>query len=255
SNPNLQTDVIGHYLFSSPIMHGVLTTIELTAAGMAIGVVLGMLLAVMRLSGNPVLAALSWSYVWLFRASPILVQLLFWGYLGAFYTHLSVTIPFTSVTLVSASTHSLITPFVAALLGLGLNEAAYASETIRAGIGSVDEGQSMAAKALGFSGAQTMRLIVLPQAMRVIIPPLGNATIILLKTSALVSVIGGLDLLTRAQNIYAQNFAVIPLLMVATIWYLVLTTVLSLGQRQLERRYARGSSAAQVERRGWRLGR
>jgi polar amino acid transport system permease protein len=253
TNPNLQPHVIGHYLFAAPILRGVRVTIELTVLGMLIGVAGGIVLALMRLSGNPVLTSIGWTYVWLFRASPILVQLLFWGYLGAFYSKLSLTIPFTSVTLASTSTSSLITPFVAALLGLGLNEAAYAAETIRAGLLSVDEGQTLAAKALGFSSALTMRVVVLPQAMRVIIPPLGNATIIMLKTSALVSVIGGLDLLTRTQNIYAQNFEVIPLLMVATLWYLALTTVLSLGQRYLERRFARGSSAVQRERR-WSFG-
>lgn len=253
TNPNLQPHVIRHYLFAAPILSGVRVTIELTVLGMAIGIVGGIVLALMRVSGNPVLSAAGWTYVWLFRASPILVQLLFWGYLGAFYAKLSLTIPFTSVSLASTSTSKLITPFVAALLGLGLNEAAYAAETIRAGLLSVDEGQTLAAKALGFSSSLTMRLVVLPQAMRVIIPPLGNATIIMLKTSALVSVIGGLDLLTRTQNIYSQNFEVIPLLMVATIWYLVLTTVLSLGQRYLERRFARGSTSVQRERR-WSFG-
>lgn len=253
TNPNLQPHVIRHYLFAGPILRGVGVTIELTVIGMVIGIVGGVLLALMRLSGNPVLSSIGWTYVWLFRASPILVQLLFWGYLGAFYARLSLTVPFTSISLASTSTSKLITPFVAALLGLGLNEAAYAAETIRAGLLSVDEGQTLAAKALGFSSSLTMRVVVLPQAMRVIIPPLGNATIIMLKTSALVSVIGGLDLLTRTQNIYSQNFEVIPLLMVATIWYLALTTVLSLGQRYLERRFARGTTAAQRERR-WSFG-
>lgn len=254
TNPNLQTHTIGHYLFADPILHGVVVTIELTAAGMVIGIVGGVVLALMRLSRNPVLSSFSWAYVWLFRGSPILVQLLFWGYLGAFYSRLSLTIPFTHVSLASTSTRSLITPFVAALLGLGLNEAAYASETIRAGIASVDEGQVLASKALGFSGFLTMRLIVLPQAMRVIIPPLGNATIIMLKTSSLVSVIGGLDLLTRVQNIYAQNFEVIPLLMVATLWYLALTTVLTIGQRYIEHRFAKGSSSSRQRDRRWSFG-
>jgi polar amino acid transport system permease protein len=253
TNPNLQPHVIRHYLFASPILRGVLVTIELTVSGMIIGVIGGIVLALMRLSGNPVLTSVGWTYVWLFRASPILVQLLFWGYLGAFYAKLSLVIPFTTVTFASTSTSSLITPFVAALLGLGLNEAAYAAETIRAGLLSVDEGQTLAAKALGFPSSLTMRVVVLPQAMRVIVPPLGNATIIMLKTSALVSVIGGLDLLTRTQNIYAQNFEVIPLLMVATLWYLALTTVLSLGQRYLERRFARGSGSAEPRRR-WSFG-
>jgi polar amino acid transport system permease protein len=253
TNPNLQPDVVRHYLFAAAVLHGIEVTVELTVLGMLIGIAGGVLLALMRRSGNPVLAAVGWAYVWFFRASPILVQLLFWGYLGAFYAHLSLTIPFTSITLASAKTSTLITPFVAALLGLGLNEAAYAAETIRAGLSSVDEGQTLAAKALGFTSGQTLRVVVLPQAMRVIVPPLGNATIIMLKTSALVSVIGGRDLLTRVQDIYAQNFEVIPLLVVATFWYLVLTTVLTLGQRQLEKRFERGSGQVARESR-WSLG-
>lgn len=253
TNPNLQPDVIRHYLFASAVLHGIEVTVELTVLGMLIGIAGGVLLALMRRSGNPVLATVGWAYVWFFRASPILVQLLFWGYLGAFYAHLSLTVPFTSITLASAKTSTLITPFVAALLGLGLNEAAYAAETIRAGLSSVDEGQTLAAKALGFTSGQTLRVVVLPQAMRVIVPPLGNATIIMLKTSALVSVIGGRDLLTRVQDIYAQNFEVIPLLVVATFWYLVLTTVLTLGQRQLEKRFARGSGQTTRESR-WSIG-
>jgi polar amino acid transport system permease protein len=251
TNPNLQFHVVRHYLFASAVISGIRVTIELTALGMLIGIVGGVLLGVMRLSGNPVLSGAAWTYVWFFRASPILVQLLVWGYLGAFYAHLSLTLPFTSITLASAQTSTLITPFVAALLGLGLNEAAYAAETIRAGLNSVDEGQTLAAKALGYTPGQTLRLIVLPQAMRVIIPPLGNATIIMLKTSALVSVIGGRDLLTRVQDIYAQTFEVIPLLVVATFWYLVLTTVLTLGQRQLERRFARSSRVTREGRWGF----
>jgi len=217
-------------------------TLELTVAAMAAGIVLGVLLAVMRLSPNPLVAGASGFYIWLFRGTPVLVQLLFWNFIAALYPEISIGVPFGGPELFSIEANSAITPFVAALLGLGLNEGAYMAEIVRAGILSVDEGQHQAAHSLGMSRLQTMRRIVLPQAMRVIIPPTGNETISMLKTTSLVSVIATTELLYAAQLIYSENYRTIPLLIVASIWYLAMTTVLSIGQWFLERRFGRGTS-------------
>jgi polar amino acid transport system permease protein len=222
-------------------MHGLLVTLELTAISMAIGIAFGVVLAVMRLSPNPILATSSWIYVWFFRGTPVLVQLLFWNFISALYPKIDLGIPF-GPAFVHADANSLITPFMAAILGLGLNEAAYMAEIVRAGILSVDEGQTEAAQALGMTRLQIMRRIVLPQAMKVIIPPTGNETISMLKTSSLVSVIAYAELLYSVQLIYAVNYKTIPLLIVASIWYLVVTTVLSIGQYYIERRYGRGTA-------------
>lgn len=245
-NKNFQWGTVGHYLFDSRILHGVTVTLELTALSMVIGIALGVLAAVMRLSPNPIVAAASWLYVWFFRGTPLLVQLLFWGFIGALYSKISLGVPFGGPALVHPSANSLITPFVAALLGFGLNEGAYMSEIVRAGIISVDEGQTEAAQSLGMSRLQIMRLIVLPQAMRVIIPPTGNETISMLKNTSLVIVLGAVfDLLFEAQQIYAANYKTIPLLIVASIWYLAMTSVLYVGQYFIERRFGRGFSRAE----------
>lgn len=244
TNPNLHWDVVGGYLFTTLVFEGLWTTVWLTVVAMVLGVVGGTLIAVMRLSDNAVLAGLASGFVWLFRGTPLLVQIIFWGYLGALYPRLELGIPFTHVTLVSAPTSSVVTGSVAAVLALGLNEMAYAAEIVRAGILGVDRGQTEAAHSLGMSPATTMRRIVLPQAMQVVLPPLGNETITMLKSTALVSVISGHDLLTNLQDVYSQNFEVIPLLVVASIWYLALTTLLSVPQRRLERRFSRGSTPA-----------
>lgn len=241
-NDNLHWDVIGKYLFADLVFDGMVTTLWLTAASMALGLVLGTLIAVMRLSSNPVLYGLSSLFVWAFRGTPLLVQIIFWGYAGALYKHVQIGIPFTDVTFFQAETNTLLTPAVAALLALGLNEAAYASEIVRAGIQSVDPGQTEAAHSLGMGPQLTMRRIVLPQAMRVIIPPMGNETINMLKMTALVSVIAAHDLMSNIQDVYAQNYQVIPMLVVASIWYLVLVTLLSVPQAWLERRYGRGTA-------------
>lgn len=246
-NPNVDIGTIGEYLFAPLTMRGIVVTIELTVVSMIIGLVGGTLLAVMRLSDNPVLAAVAWGYIWFFRGTPILVQILFWGFLGALYPTIFVGLPFTGVVFGSAETSAVIGATTAAILALGLNEAAYAAELVRAGIISVDRGQNEAALSLGMSGGLTMRLIVLPQAMRVIIPPMGNETISMLKTTALVSVISGADLLTNLQQAYAQNFKIIPLLLVASIWYLFLTSLMSIGQHYLEAYYGKGFGAAEAE--------
>jgi polar amino acid transport system permease protein len=242
TNPRFGWGTFGDWFFDSRILHGVLVTIELTVISMAIGIVLGVLLAVMRLSPNPLVATVSWVYVWAFRGTPVLVQILFWSFIAALYPTISIGIPFGGPEFAHGSANSIITPFVAAILALGLNEGAYMAEIVRAGIISVDEGQTEAAHALGMTRLQVMRRIVLPQAMRVIIPPTGNETISMLKTSSLVSVIAYSELLYSAQLIYAVNYRQIPLLMVASVWYIIMTSVLSVGQYYLERHYARGAS-------------
>ncbi|MFF5497633.1 amino acid ABC transporter permease [Streptomyces aquilus] len=241
-NDNLRWDVVGDYLFADLIFDGLGTTLWLTAAAMALGLALGTLIAVMRLSSSPVLYGIATAFVWVFRGTPLLVQIIFWGYAAALYQYVKIGIPFTEVTFFQTETNSLLTPAVAALLALGLNEAAYASEIVRAGIQSVDPGQAEAAHSLGMRPALTMRRIVLPQAMRVIIPPMGNETINMLKMTALVSVISAHDLMSNIQDVYAQNYQVIPMLVLASIWYLALVTVLSVPQAWLERRYGRGTS-------------
>ncbi|MEU8578371.1 amino acid ABC transporter permease [Streptomyces asoensis] len=241
-NDNLHWDVVGRYLFADLIFDGLATTLWLTSAAMAVGLGLGVVVAVMRLSSSPVLYGLATLFVWVFRGTPLLVQIIFWGYAAALYKYVMIGIPFTHVTFFQAETNSLLTPAVAALLALGLNEAAYASEIVRAGIQSVDPGQAEAAHSLGMRPAMTMRRIVLPQAMRVIIPPMGNETINMLKMTALVSVISAHDLMSNIQDVYGQNYQVIPMLVVASIWYLALVTVLSLPQAWLERRYGRGTT-------------
>src|SRR5439155_15199184 len=223
-------------------LEGAVVTLELTALAMAMGVVLGVVLAVMRLSPNPLVSGPSWLYIWFFRATPVLVQLLFWYNIAAIYPRISLGIPFVGVEFVHGSANTVITTFVAALLGLGLNEGAYMAEIVRAGIISVGEGQTDAAQSLGMSRLQIMRRIVLPQAMRVIIPPTGNETISMLKTSSLVSVIAYRELLYSVQLIYAVNFLQIPLLIVASLWYLIVTTVLSIGQYFLEQYFGRGTA-------------
>ncbi|MEU4132428.1 amino acid ABC transporter permease [Streptomyces wuyuanensis] len=244
-NDNLRWDIVGQYLFADLIFDGLFTTVWLTAAAMVLGLALGTLIAVMRLSSSPVLYGLATFFVWIFRGTPLLVQIIFWGYAAALYKYVMIGIPFTDITFFRAETNSLLTPAVAALLALGLNEAAYASEIVRAGIQSVDTGQTEAAHSLGMRPALTMRRIVLPQAMRVIIPPMGNETINMLKMTALVSVISAHDLMSNIQDVYAQNYQVIPMLVVASLWYLALVTLLGIPQSWLERRYGRGTAHAQ----------
>jgi polar amino acid transport system permease protein len=245
TNERVQWGVVGDFLFDPRVLRGVRATLELTVVSMAIGIVLGVLLAVMRLSPNPVVKSASWVYIWFFRGTPVLLQILFWGIgISALYPKISIGIPFGGPVIASGEANHVITIFVAAILGLGLNEGAYMAEIVRAGIISVDEGQHEAAASLGMSRLQTMRRIVLPQAMRVIIPPTGNETISMLKTTSLVSVIAYTELLYAVQLIYSVNFKTIPLLMVAAIWYLFFTTLLSIGQYYIERYYARGTSRA-----------
>ncbi len=221
-----------------------LITIVLTVVAMAIGILLGVLLAVMRQSPNPIVSRSSWLYIWFFRGTPLLVQILFWYNITSLFPTIDLGVPF-GPALIHAHGNKLITTFVAAILGLGLNEGAYMAEIVRAGIISVGEGQTDAAASLGMSRLMTMRRIVLPQAMRVILPPTGNETISMLKNTSLVSVIAYSELLYSAQLIYDVNFKTIPLLIVASVWYLALTSVLYVGQFFIERRYGRGFSRAE----------
>ncbi len=241
SNPRFQWGEIAHWFASPRILDGLVVTLELTAAAMVIGIALGVLLAVMRLSPNPLVSGAAWTYIWLFRGTPVLVQILFWYNIAALYPKFSVGIPF-GPTFFHFTATTVITPFVAGMLGLGLNEGAYMAEIVRAGIISVPEGQSEAAQSLGMRRLQTIRRIVLPQAMRVIVPPTGNETISMLKTTSLVSVIAlpHPELLYAAQLIYSVNYLTIQLLIVASLWYLIVTTVLTIAQYYLERHYARG---------------
>jgi polar amino acid transport system permease protein len=244
----MRWDLVRGYLFEESIMRGLWMTVKLTVTAMVVGIVLGTVLAVMRLSDNPVLRGLAGGYVWLFRGTPIVVQLLFWFFLGSVMPEVTFGIPF-GPEFTIGETSEVITPFLAAILGLGLNEAAYMAEIVRAGIKSVDPGQPEAAQALGMSPAVTYRRVVLPQAARLIVPPTANETISMLKLTSLVLVIGLPELTTTAQLIYGRNFQQIPLLIVASIWYLVLTTLLTLLQSRLERRMSRGTAALRPAKR------
>ncbi|MBW0104933.1 amino acid ABC transporter permease [Pseudonocardia sp. KRD291] len=239
TNENFRWDVVGEYLLSEPVLNGLKNTLLLTVLSMVIGIAGGIGLAVMRLSPNPVLSSVAALYIWVFRGTPLIAQLLFWNFLSALYPFVSLGVPF-GPEFVVFDTNQLINQFAACLLGLGLNEAAYMSEIVRGGIQSVDHGQTEAAGALGMTRTQTLRRVVLPQAMRVIIPPTGNETISMLKTTSLVVVIGYFELLTSVQRIYSTNFQTIPLLIVAAAWYLALTSILSVGQVFVERRFGRG---------------
>ncbi|MCX4781009.1 amino acid ABC transporter permease [Streptomyces sp. NBC_01264] len=234
SQGNVRWATVPEKLFDPTIIRGMLNTIWISVASMALGLVLGVLFAVMRLSKNPVTSTIAWFYIWFFRGTPVYVQLLIWF-------NLALIFPVLNLGFYKDEMTQVMTPFLAALLGLGLNEGAYMAEIVRAGIQSVDEGQSEASHALGMTRTQTMRRIVLPQAMRVIVPPSGNEFINMLKTSSLVVAVQYPELLRAAQDIASTSFAVMEMFFVASIWYLVLTSVFSVGQYYLERRYARGS--------------
>jgi polar amino acid transport system permease protein len=234
------------YIFDKRISGAAMITLELTVLSMIIAVVLGILLAVMRLSPNPIFKAVSWFYLWLFRGTPVYVQLVFWGLLATIYPMLNIGIPFAPPFL-EIPTQDAINVFWLAVLGLGLNEAAYMAEIVRAGILSVDRGQEEASKALGMTWFQTMVRIVVPQSMRIIIPPTGNEVISMLKTTSLVTAVPfSLDLYTRSRDISAETFNPIPLLLVASAWYLLFTSILMIGQYFLEKRFARGLSMTDV---------
>ncbi|MGW1705897.1 amino acid ABC transporter permease [Streptomyces sp. NPDC002206] len=232
-NDAFQWDVVGDYFTTDSVLRGLGLTLWLTALVMALGFALGAVLAVLRLSVNRVLQAVSWGYVWLFRSTPILVQLLFWFNIGALYPEI-----------LGVRTANLLGPVTVAVIGLTLHEAAYAAEVVRGGILSVERGQIEAAQSLGLGAWRRFRRIVLPQAMRSIVPPAGNMLIGTLKGTSIVSIIAVQDLLYSAQLVYHRTYQVIPLLLVATLWYVVVTSLLSVGQHYIERHYARGTAGA-----------
>ncbi|MER7798599.1 amino acid ABC transporter permease [Microbacterium sp. NPDC096154] len=225
-----------HFFTAETIVGGMVGTLAISVAAQALGILLGVGAAVMRLSPNPVMQAVAGGYIWLFRGTPVLVQLLLWYNLSLVFPEVGIP------GLGTVETNSLMTPFVAALLGLGINEGAYMAEIVRAGILSVDKGQVEAAHALGMKRGKTMRRIVLPQAMRVIVPPTGNEFINMLKTSSLAYAITYGELLQSAVRIYSNNLLVVELLLTISMWYLVLTTVFSIGQYFVERRFQYSST-------------
>ncbi|MFJ4416886.1 amino acid ABC transporter permease [Streptomyces sp. NPDC088925] len=239
-NKAFQWDVVADYFTTSAVLRGLGLTLWLTALVMVLGFVLGTLLALGRMSSNPVLSWVSSGYIWFFRSTPILVQLLFWFNIGALYPQLGLGIPF-GPEFVTVKTVNLLGPVTVAVLGLTLHEAAYAAEVVRGGLLSVDRGQIEAAQSLGLSPWRRLRRIVLPQAMRAIVPPAGNMLIGALKGTSIVSVIAVQDLLYSVQLVYHRTYQVIPLLLVATIWYALVTSVLSVGQHYVEKHYARGA--------------
>lgn len=232
-NEAFQWDVVAEYFTTTAVLRGLGLTLWLTALVMVLGFALGTLLAVLRLSANPVLRAVSWGYIWLFRSTPILVQLLFWFNIGALYPEI-----------LGVRTVNLLGPVAVAVVGLTLHEAAYAAEVVRGGVLSVDRGQIEAAQSLGLGPWRRLRRIVLPQAMRSIVPPAGNMLIGTLKGTSIVSVIAVQDLLYSVQLVYHRTYQVIPLLLVATLWYAVVTSLLGIGQHYVERYYARGTASA-----------
>ncbi|MGW8883952.1 amino acid ABC transporter permease [Streptomyces sp. NPDC055749] len=236
SQGQINWDAIPDYFFDDRIIKGVGQTLLLTALSMVIGVVGGILLAVMRLSKNPVTSSIAWFYIWFFRGTPVLVQLFVWFNLGLVFEYINLGPVYKD------EWSSFMTPLLTALLGLGLNEAAYMAEICRAGLLSVDEGQTEASQALGMSHSKTLRRIVVPQAMRVIVPPTGNEVINMLKTTSLVAAVQFTELFRYAQDIGQASGAPVEMYFLAAAWYLIMTSVLSVGQYYLERHYARGSS-------------
>ncbi len=233
-------NIINQYFLSSEILKALGITIALTVVAMAGGITIGVVLAIMRLSPNPIVTGSAWLYIWFFRGTPVLVQLLFWYNASYIFPSFSLGIPF-GPALVHFNLNTWLTPFLVASVGLALNEGAYMSEVVRAGLISVDEGQTEAAQSIGMSRFMTLRLIVIPQAMRVIIPPTGNETISMLKTTSLASVVTVSELTFTVEQIMAADYRTVPLFMVASLQYLWVTSVLMVGQYYVERHYAKGS--------------
>ncbi|HXF03232.1 MAG TPA: amino acid ABC transporter permease [Arthrobacter sp.] len=246
TNPNIRWEKVAEYLFFPKIIDGIWVTLMISVLATVLGLVFGVVLAVMKLSHNPVLNWLSTLYIWFFRGTPVLVQLIFWYNLAFLFPSLVIKVPFTNIGYMW-NTNDVMTGFNAALLGLGLNLAAYFAETVRAGIQAVDAGQTEAAYALGMTPGKRMRKIVLPQALRIIIPPTGNEFISMLKTTSLVYVVAGNDLMTNASQIYKQNNLIMELLIVASLWYMVMTAIATFFQSKLEARF--GADAVRLVRR------
>ena len=238
TNPGFGWPVVGEYFFAPQVMAGLFTTLMLTAISMSLALVLGTIIAVAAASMNPVLSSVAQGYIWIFRAIPLLVQIIFWYNLAALYPKLGFGLPFMP-SFVEVETNSVITAVSAAIIAMSMNEGAYMAEIVRSGLNSVDSGQREAARALGMSSWDSFRRIVMPQAMRVIIPPTGNETLSMLKYTSLVSVIALPDLLYSTQLISSRNFEVIPMLLVASLWYLLVSTILMLIQSWIERHFGK----------------
>ncbi|WP_298863261.1 amino acid ABC transporter permease [uncultured Microbacterium sp.] len=253
TNPNISWKDVAFYLFFPKILQGVLVTLELSILATVIGLAIGVILAIMKLSHNPVARMLSTLYIWFFRGTPVLVQLIFWFNLAFLFPKLVIAIPFTSIGYMW-DTNTVMTGFNAALLGLALNLGAYAAEIVRAGIQAVSTGQSEAASSLGMTSAQRMRIVVLPQAVRIIIPPFGNEFIGMLKTTSLVYVVAGNDLMTNASQIYKENSKIMELLIVASLWYMLITAVATYFQEKLEKRFGHAQGVSSAKRTARRVG-
>ncbi|MFC7776401.1 amino acid ABC transporter permease [Pantoea sp. GCM10028869] len=249
TNPNFEWNVVLQWFTEGSVMKGLQVTLGLTVVSMILGTLLGLLLGVWRLSENKLLSGLSSLYIWFFRGTPLLVQLIFWYNLSTLFPTIAITLPWTDITFASWNTNDLITPLTAAIAGLALNEAAYMAEIIRAGLLSVDNGQVETTQAFGMSRSRALRRVIIPQAMRSIIPPTGNQLISMIKATSLVSVIAMGDLLYSVQAVYNRTFEIIPMLMVAVIWYLLITSILNVGQSAIERYYARGTTRTVVNKR------
>lgn len=246
NNPNFGWPVVAAYFFDPTVMQGLSITLGLTVIAMIIGVALGLLLAIGRMSQDRLASTFSSLFIWFFRGTPLLVQLIFWYNLSTLFPKISLAIPFGPI-LVSWNTNDLITPLTAAIIGLALNEAAYMAEIIRGGLLSVDKGQAETAAAFGMTRGRALRRVIIPQAMRSIVPPTGNQLISMIKATSLVSVIAMADLLYSVQSIYNRTFEVIPMLLVAVIWYLLITSVLNVAQSAIERHYNRGERGEAVK--------
>ncbi|NLS16544.1 amino acid ABC transporter permease [Rhizobium sp. P40RR-XXII] len=237
-NENFGWHVVVQYFFDPVVISGLYVSLGLTVVAMALGIAFGLLLAIARLSKDTLASSLASLFIWFFRGTPLLVQLIFWYNLSTLFPTLSIGIPF-GPTFVSWDTNSVISPMTAAIAGLALNEAAYMAEIIRGGLLSVDRGQFETAEAFGMTRIRALRRIIIPQAMRSIVPPTGNQLISMIKATSLVSVIAMADLLYSVQSIYNRTFEVVPMLLVAVIWYLLITSVLNMGQSYIERYYSR----------------
>ena len=247
TNPRFEWNIVWKYLFNENVLEGIGYTLLLTVISMVVAIILSVILAIMRKSINPVLRGVSWFFIWFFRGTPVYTQLVFWGLFSVLVPKLSLGIPFTSVTFWSIDSSTIITAFNAAWIGLALNEAAYLSEIVRAGLEAVDPGQTEAAKALGMKRSLIMRRIILPQAMRIIIPPTGNETIGMLKTTSLVLAVPFTLELQFATNAIANRiYKPIPLLLVACICYLLITSILMVIQSRLEKHFGKGFEARSI---------
>jgi polar amino acid transport system permease protein len=242
TNSHFEWATVARYFFEIRILQGIGVSVGMTAVTMLLSLVLGTVVALMRMGQARLLSTAAAGFIWLFRSIPMLVQLLFWYNLAALFPTLSIGVPW-GPRFATFDSNSLVSPLTAAIVGLTLHETAYIAELIRSGLLSVPDGQRQAAAALGLTPAQAFFRISLPQALRIIVPPMGNELISLLKATSLVSVISLADLLYSVQLIYAKNFQTVPLIIVAAIWYMIITGALTLGQQRLERRLSRHTRA------------